>query len=109
MVGDRIQNKILAALPGNEYDSIHRFLELEDWPSGKPLYTSGQKMSYVYFVNTGMASLVSLTDEKLTTDKPESVQFNERLMHLMLQQHKSAARFFDDRPNAYLDYEDYEY
>src|SRR6478735_8683592 len=63
MVGDRIQNKILAALPRNEYESIRRFLQVDQWPSGKPLYTSGQKISHVYFVNTGMASLVSLTDE----------------------------------------------
>jgi len=63
MVGDRIQNKILAALPRNEYERIRRFLQLEQWPSGKSVYTSGQKISHVYFVNTGMASLVSLTDE----------------------------------------------
>ena len=63
MVGDRIQNKILAALPRNEYERIHRFLKVEQWPSGKSVYTSGQKISHVYFVNTGMASLVSLTDE----------------------------------------------
>lgn len=53
MVGDRIENKILAALPRNEYESICRFLEVEQWPSGKSVYTSGQKMSHVYFVNSG--------------------------------------------------------
>ena len=63
MSGDRIQNKILAALPRNEYERIHPLLQLDQWPSGKTLYTSGQKISDVYFVNTGMASLVSLTDE----------------------------------------------
>ena len=63
MSGDRIQNKILAALPRKEYERIHPLLQLDQWPSGKTLYTSGQKISDVYFVNTGMASLVSLTDE----------------------------------------------
>jgi CRP-like cAMP-binding protein len=61
--GDRIENKILAALPRNEYERIQPLLEVEQWPSGKSLYTAGQKISHVYFINTGMASLVSLTDE----------------------------------------------
>ena len=61
--GDRIQNEILAALPGNEYERIYPSLQVEEWPSGKALYDSGQQISHVYFVNTGMASLVSLTDD----------------------------------------------
>ena len=58
-----IQNKILAALPSNEYERVRLGLQVEQWPSGKPLYDSGDTISHVYFVNTGMASLVSLTDE----------------------------------------------
>ena len=60
---DRIQNQVLAALPRNEYERVHPLLQIEQWPSGKPLYASGQTISHVYFINTGMASLVSLTDE----------------------------------------------
>jgi len=63
MFADRIQNEILAALPRNEYERIHPLLQVEQWASGKPIYTSGQKISDVYFINTGMASLVSLTDD----------------------------------------------
>lgn len=63
MVGDRIQNEILAALPENEYERIQPLLHLEQFPSGKPLYATGEKISDVYFINTGMASLVSLTEE----------------------------------------------
>lgn len=63
MSGDRIQNEILAALPRNEYERILPLLQAELWTSGKPLYETGQKISHVYFVNTGMASLVSLTDD----------------------------------------------
>ena len=63
MFGDRIQNKILAALPRDEYVRILPLLQVEQWPSGKSLYTSGQTISHVYFINTGMASLVSLTEE----------------------------------------------
>jgi CRP-like cAMP-binding protein len=63
MSSDRIQNEILAALPENEYERIRPFLHLEEWASGKSLYNTGQKISHVYFINTGMASLVSLTDD----------------------------------------------
>jgi CRP-like cAMP-binding protein len=63
MPGDPIQNEILAALPRNEYDRIFPFLQLEQWPVGKSLYESGQKISHVHFINTGMASLISLTDD----------------------------------------------
>jgi CRP-like cAMP-binding protein len=63
MSGDRIQNEILAALPRNEYERILPLLQAEQWLSGKPLYETGEKISHVYFVNTGMASLVSLTDD----------------------------------------------
>ena len=63
MSGDRMQNEILASLPRSEYERIQPLLQVEQWPSGKPLYTSGQKISDVYFINTGMASLVSLTDD----------------------------------------------
>jgi len=61
--GDRIQNEILAALPKNEFDRIYPLMQSEQWSSGMPLYESGEKISHVYFINTGMASLVSLTDE----------------------------------------------
>jgi CRP-like cAMP-binding protein len=63
MPGDPIQNEILAALPRNEYERIFPFLQLEQWPVGKSLYESGQRISHVYFINTGMASLISLTHD----------------------------------------------
>jgi CRP-like cAMP-binding protein len=61
--GERIQNEILSALPRNEFERISPLLTVDQWSSGGALYTSGQKISHVYFINTGMASLVSLTDE----------------------------------------------
>ena len=63
MLGDGTRNHILAALPSSEYERIRPFLQVDQWPSGKALYDSGQRISHVYFVNTGMASLVSLTDD----------------------------------------------
>jgi CRP-like cAMP-binding protein len=60
---DWIQNEILASLPRGEYDRIRPLLKVEQWASGKPIYDTGETISDVYFVNTGMASLVALTDE----------------------------------------------
>jgi len=63
MSEDQIHNKILAALPRSEYERIRPLLRPEQLPSGKSLYDSGETISDVYFFNTGMASLVSLTDD----------------------------------------------
>jgi CRP-like cAMP-binding protein len=63
MSEDQIQNKILAALPRSEYERIRPLLRPAQLPSGKSLYDSGGTISDVYFFNTGMASLVSLTDD----------------------------------------------
>jgi CRP-like cAMP-binding protein len=63
MSEDQIQNKILAAIPRLEYERIRPSLQLEQLPSGKPLCDSGEAISDVYFLNTGMVSLISLTSE----------------------------------------------
>jgi CRP-like cAMP-binding protein len=63
MSGDPIQNEILAALPRSEYDRVRPLLQVEQWPSGKPLYEYSENISHVYFINTGMASLVLLTKD----------------------------------------------
>ena len=55
-------------------------------------------------INTDDA-LTALTGEKLTTDKTESEQFNEQLLKLILNQHKSARHFFEADESAY-DYND---
>jgi hypothetical protein len=46
-------------------------------------------------------TLTSLTGAKLTNEKPASEQFNDELLRLILKQHKSAARFFEDDERAY--------
>ena len=63
MSGDLKQNRILASLPHDEFDRIQSLLRIECHPSGKILYDSGEDISNVYFINTGMVSLVSMTDE----------------------------------------------
>ncbi len=63
MSGDLKQNRILAALPCDEFDRIQGLLQIDSYPSGKILYDSGESISNVYFINTGMVSLVSTTDD----------------------------------------------
>jgi len=63
MSGDLKQNRILAALPDDEFDRMQSLLRIDSYPSGKTLYDTGENISNVYFVNTGMISLVSMTDE----------------------------------------------
>ena len=54
-----IQNGILAALPVEEYDRLLKHLTPVSLPLGETLYQPGEKIDYVYFVNTGVVSLVA--------------------------------------------------
>lgn len=53
------QNKILAALPGEEYDRLLSHLTPVSLPLGESLYETEDRIKYVYFVNTGVVSLVT--------------------------------------------------
>jgi CRP-like cAMP-binding protein len=53
------RNKILAALPGKEYDRLLPHLTPVSLPQGKTLYEMEDRIRYVYFVNTGVVSLVT--------------------------------------------------
>ena len=75
----------------------------DDWEMG----ISGPQPENLKAVDTN-EMLTSLTGEKLTTDKPESEQFNQQLLRLILKEHKSAAHFFEENENAYLDYDSYD-
>jgi CRP-like cAMP-binding protein len=54
-----IQNKILAALPANEYERLREHLTPVSLPLGETLYNTDDRISEVYFVNTGVVSLVA--------------------------------------------------
>jgi CRP-like cAMP-binding protein len=54
-----IQNRLLAALPSEEYDRLLKHLTPVSLPLGETLYQPAEKISYVYFVNTGVVSLVA--------------------------------------------------
>ena len=54
---DRIGNKLLAALPGEEYRHILPFLELTSFSFGETIYESSERPGYAYFPITSVASL----------------------------------------------------
>ena len=54
-----IQNKILASLPAKEYARLARHLTPVSFHHGDILYKTQQRIDDVYFVNTGVVSLVA--------------------------------------------------
>lgn len=54
-----IQNKILAALPAEEYERLRGLLTPASLPLGETLYEQDSRIEYVYFVNTGVVSHVT--------------------------------------------------
>jgi CRP-like cAMP-binding protein len=61
-----IQNRLLAALPGNVYKRLLPNLEVVPLPFMEVLYESGDAIEHVYFPNDGLISLlVVMADETL--------------------------------------------
>ena len=54
-----IQNRILAALPVQEYERLLKHLTAVSLPLGDILYKTEERIADVYFVNTGVVSLVA--------------------------------------------------
>jgi|ERR1051325_5081608 len=54
-----IQNKILAALPAKEYDRLAKHLSSVSFTHGDILYKTEQRIRDVYFVGSGVVSLVA--------------------------------------------------
>jgi CRP-like cAMP-binding protein len=57
---DLIPNRILAALPANEYQRLLPHLKQIELPQGEILYSPGDLIEYVYFPSSGIISLVTL-------------------------------------------------
>jgi CRP-like cAMP-binding protein len=51
-------NRLLAALPEENYEAVVRHLEHVPMPLGKAVYESGAKQAYVYFPTTSIVSLL---------------------------------------------------
>jgi CRP-like cAMP-binding protein len=57
------QNRLLAALPFEDYLSIRPHLELVPMPLGHVLHESGSRMNHVYFLTTAIVSLLCVTKQ----------------------------------------------
>ena len=61
--GPPIENRILAALPDSERAPLLAHMESFRLDHSAVLYEIGDRIEYVYFVNSGMISLISITEE----------------------------------------------
>src|SRR5690242_18909788 len=63
---DRINNRLLLAVPSEKLDCLRPNLELVDLPRGQMLLRPNELIDYVYFPEEGMVSLVPhLEDESV--------------------------------------------
>ncbi|MGA9997710.1 MAG: Crp/Fnr family transcriptional regulator [Pyrinomonadaceae bacterium] len=56
-----IKNRLLAALPRNEFERLNPHLEPVSLPKGHLIYDAGDIVRHAYFLQTGMVSLLSAT------------------------------------------------
>lgn len=63
-----IKNRLLAALPRDDYMRLHPNLELVKLSNRRTLYEAGDVIKYVYFLNSGMGSLLALTQGGATVE-----------------------------------------
>ena len=59
---DPRQNRLLAALPDNDYQRLLPNMEQVEMPLGQVLYESGGVLSHVYFPTTSIVSLLYVTE-----------------------------------------------
>lgn len=63
-----IGNRLLTALPRDEYERLLPNLELVRFPRNRILYEAGDATRYAYFLNSGMTSLVAITEDGETIE-----------------------------------------
>lgn len=66
--GKPVINRILLALPEDEFQSIRQDLQYMDLPQHMVLQARGKKLDWVYFLNSGMTSLVCRTKTGQTVE-----------------------------------------
>jgi CRP-like cAMP-binding protein len=66
--GKPINNRILLALPDNEYRAIRPALEFLTLPHHRSLYEPNRKIEFVYFPNKGLISLVVVMADGKTVE-----------------------------------------
>ncbi len=60
---DSVENKLLAALPEEEYERLVPYLEQVSFALGEVIYESGEYLDYVYFPTTAIISLLYLMED----------------------------------------------
>ncbi len=63
-----VKNRLLAALPHDEYARLEPHLELVNSSKRKVLYEAGDLIQHAYFLNSGMGSLLALTEDGATVE-----------------------------------------
>ncbi len=63
-----VKNRLLAALPHEEYKRLQPQLELVQLSKRRTLYESGDRIRHAYFLNSGMGSLLALTQGGATVE-----------------------------------------
>lgn len=63
-----IQNRLLAALPTEEYKGLLRNLEQVTLPFGRVLYEPGDAIRHVYFLNYGIVSLLCAVGDRASIE-----------------------------------------
>jgi CRP-like cAMP-binding protein len=61
--GKAIKNRILLAIPDDEFMGVRPLLEEVEMPQYKIFYDQGEKIEHAYFLNQGMVSLVVLVHD----------------------------------------------
>lgn len=61
-------NRLLTALPENEYRRLEPYLTFASLPMGEICYEASEKIDTVYFPNTALISLVSTLSDGFTTE-----------------------------------------
>src|SRR5215213_2249307 len=61
-------NRILAALPYEDFTNVRRHLDSVHFKQGEVVYLTGDKIQYVYFPVDGLFSLVSNTEDGSTAE-----------------------------------------
>lgn len=64
----RPRNRILSSLPGGDFERLAPHLEPVRLNSGRILYNAGDTIRHVFFPESGMASLVSVTEDGRTVE-----------------------------------------
>jgi len=62
------ENRLLAALPADEYERLRPGLEPVHLPQGKTIYEAGDGMRHAYFLRGGTASMLSITEDGETIE-----------------------------------------